>query len=218
VTFTKEFYLKNKIFLIFTAVQRGRVSTQPLLPGQYPFVGGNFMNGHSFADGYIGALMRAEAMYSGPRYASAAHCFPAAASNYIGGVENVTEIASRLLFSSVGWCRGIPFFNDLNANDQWCLVKNSWTDLFILSAAQSGAQLISPQVLAAANLQSHYSGTERLQQVYNSCTAFQDRVEKLKALHLDAAEYSCLKAIVLYSAGKILFLQQKFLKIKKLKN
>ncbi|OQV25608.1 Steroid receptor seven-up, isoforms B/C [Hypsibius exemplaris] len=178
------------------AVQRGRIQTQPLLAGQYPFVNGDFMGaGHSFVGGYITALMRAEA-YSQPRYA---HCFPAA-GNYLGGVENVTEMASRLLFSSVGWCRGIPFFNDLNASDQWYLVKNSWTDLFILSAAQSGAQLISPQILATANLQSQYTGAERLTQVYNSCTAFQDRVEKLKALHLDGAEYSCLKAITLYSA------------------
>lgn len=31
---------------------------------------------------------------------------------------------------------------------------------------------------------------------------FQDQVEKLKALHVDAAEYSCLKAIVLFTSGK----------------
>jgi hypothetical protein len=31
---------------------------------------------------------------------------------------------------------------------------------------------------------------------------FQEQVEKLKALHVDAAEYSCLKAIVLFTTGK----------------
>lgn len=39
---------------------------------------------------------------------------------------------------------------------------------------------------------------------------FQEQVEKLKALHVDSAEYSCLKAIVLFTTGKfkkkILFL------------
>lgn len=31
---------------------------------------------------------------------------------------------------------------------------------------------------------------------------FQEQVEKLKALHVDSAEYSCLKAIVLFTTGK----------------
>jgi len=30
---------------------------------------------------------------------------------------------------------------------------------------------------------------------------FQEQVEKLKALHVDSAEYSCLKAIVLFTSG-----------------
>lgn len=30
----------------------------------------------------------------------------------------------------------------------------------------------------------------------------QEQVEKLKALHVDSAEYSCLKAIVLFTTGK----------------
>ena len=32
---------------------------------------------------------------------------------------------------------------------------------------------------------------------------FQEQVEKLKALHVDSAEYSCLKAIVLFTTGKL---------------
>lgn len=31
----------------------------------------------------------------------------------------------------------------------------------------------------------------------------QEQVEKLKALHVDAAEYSCLKAIVLFTTGNV---------------
>jgi nuclear receptor subfamily 2 group F protein 3 len=31
---------------------------------------------------------------------------------------------------------------------------------------------------------------------------FQEQVEKLKALHVDSAEYSCLKAIVLFTSGR----------------
>ena len=31
---------------------------------------------------------------------------------------------------------------------------------------------------------------------------FQEQVEKLKALHVDSAEYSCMKAIVLFTTGR----------------
>ena len=31
---------------------------------------------------------------------------------------------------------------------------------------------------------------------------FQEQVEKLKNLHIDSAEFSCLKAIVLFTPGK----------------
>lgn len=34
------------------------------------------------------------------------------------------------------------------------------------------------------------------------CLCLQEQVEKLKALHVDSAEYSCLKAIVLFTTGK----------------
>ena len=32
--------------------------------------------------------------------------------------------------------------------------------------------------------------------------SFQDQVEKMKSLHIDSAEYNCLKAIVLFNPGK----------------
>ncbi|OQV25609.1 Steroid receptor seven-up, isoforms B/C [Hypsibius exemplaris] len=193
------------------AVQRGRIQTQPLLAGQYPFVNGDFMGaGHSFVGGYITALMRAEA-YSQPRYA---HCFPAgsylsssntnAATNGLGGSSGDTsDLAFRLLISTVEWCRGIPYFNELNTNDQWCLIKNSWMDLFTLGAAQFSLT-IPAQFLAAINLYptTPYgsTGSERMQEVCNNVRGFQDRVEKIRMLHLDAAEFSCLKAIVLYAS------------------
>lgn len=186
------------------AVQRGRIPTQPLLPGQFPFGNGDFMNGHSFLGSYITALMRAEP-YAPPRYA----CLPT--NNYIGGMESILEMASKLLFSTVEWCRGIPFFHDLTLNDQICLLRNCWSELFILNAAQFALPL-SPHILAS-NLHSHpaahiavshfgSTGRNDLQLTLDYYRIFQDRVEKLKALHVDGPEYSCLKAIVLYSAGK----------------
>lgn len=34
------------------------------------------------------------------------------------GIENICELAARLLFSAVEWARNIPFFPDLQITDQ----------------------------------------------------------------------------------------------------
>jgi hypothetical protein len=39
-----------------------------------------------------------------------------AAANNIMGIENICELAARLLFSAVEWARNIPFFPDLQVN------------------------------------------------------------------------------------------------------
>lgn len=42
---------------------------------------------------------------------------PAATHNLMG-IENICELAARLLFSAVEWARNIPFFPDLQLSDQ----------------------------------------------------------------------------------------------------
>ena len=37
------------------------------------------------------------------------------------GIENICELAARLLFSAVEWARNIPFFPDLQVTDQVCI-------------------------------------------------------------------------------------------------
>jgi len=39
-------------------------------------------------------------------------------SNNLMGIENICELAARLLFSAVEWARNIPFFPDLQITDQ----------------------------------------------------------------------------------------------------
>jgi len=50
-----------------------------------------------------------------------AHCMQqssSSSSNNIMGIENICELAARLLFSAVEWARNIPFFPDLQITDQ----------------------------------------------------------------------------------------------------
>jgi len=50
--------------------------------------------------------------------------------------ENTHEMAAKLLFMSIKWARSIPSFLALPFRDQAILLEETWSELFILSAAQ----------------------------------------------------------------------------------
>ncbi|KAG8228507.1 hypothetical protein J437_LFUL008378, partial [Ladona fulva] len=199
------------------AVQRGRVppSQPPMgIPGQFALTGANgvvhpgaapdgtALNGHhSYLSSYISLLLRAEP-YPTSRYgqcsAGAVHHHQAAASN-IMGIDNICELAARLLFSAVEWARNIPFFPDLQVTDQVALLRLVWSELFVLNASQCSMPLHVAPLLAAAGLHASPMAADRVVAFMDHIRIFQEQVEKLKALHVDSAEYSCLKAIVLFT-------------------
>lgn len=120
------------------------------------------------------------------------------------GIENICELAARLLFSAVEWARNIPFFPDLQVTDQVALLRLGWSELFVLNAAQCSMPLHVAPLLAAAGLHASPMAAERVVAFMDHIRIFQEQVEKLKQLHVDSAEYSCLKAIVLFSSGEFL--------------
>ncbi|KAJ8304763.1 hypothetical protein KUTeg_018346 [Tegillarca granosa] len=177
------------------AVQRGRIPpTQHPFPGQMAF-GGDPLNGHTYLSSFISMLLRAEP-YPTSRYGQ---CMQ---PNNIMGIENICELAARLLFSAVEWARNIPFFPDLQVTDQVALLRLSWSELFVLNAAQCSMPLHVAPLLAAAGLHASPMAADRVVAFMDHIRIFQEQVEKLKALHVDSAEYSCLKAIVLFSSDR----------------
>ena len=60
-------------------------------------------------------------------------------------------------------------------------------------------------LLAAAKLHASPMAAEQVVTFMDHIRIFQEQVEKLKALHVDSAEYSCMKAIVLFTTGKVVF-------------
>ncbi|XP_046400212.1 COUP transcription factor 2 [Ischnura elegans] len=205
------------------AVQRGRVPpSQPpmglpvgqfaLAPGAngvvHPAPDAAALNGHhSYLSSYISLLLRAEpyptSRYgqcggAGPPHHQAAASAAAAASN-IMGIDNICELAARLLFSAVEWARNIPFFPDLQVTDQVALLRLVWSELFVLNASQCSMPLHVAPLLAAAGLHASPMAADRVVAFMDHIRIFQEQVEKLKALHVDSAEYSCLKAIVLFT-------------------
>ncbi|XP_012271929.1 nuclear receptor subfamily 2 group F member 1-A isoform X1 [Orussus abietinus] len=183
------------------SVQRGRVPpSQPALPGlqgQFALTNGDAvacasLNGHSYLSSYISLLLRAEP-YPTSRYGQ---CMQ---PNNIMGIDNICELAARLLFSAVEWARNIPFFPDLQVTDQVALLRLVWSELFVLNASQCSMPLHVAPLLAAAGLHASPMAADRVVAFMDHIRIFQEQVEKLKALHVDSAEYSCLKAIVLFT-------------------
>ncbi|XP_013394783.1 COUP transcription factor 2 isoform X2 [Lingula anatina] len=176
-------------------VQRGRIppTQHPGFPGQLALTNGDPLNGHTYLSSFISMLLRAEP-YPTSRYGQ---CMQ---PNNIMGIENICELAARLLFSAVEWARNIPFFPDLQVTDQVALLRLCWSELFVLNAAQCNMPLHVAPLLAAAGLHASPMAADRVVAFMDHIRIFQEQVEKLKALHVDSAEYSCLKAIVLFSS------------------
>lgn len=185
-------------------MQRGRVPpTQPpglALSGQFSGLNGDpgsGLNSHPYLSSYISLLLRAEP-YPTSRYGQCVQ------PTNVMGIDNICELAARLLFSAVEWARNIPFFPELQVTDQVALLRLVWSELFVLNASQCSMPLHVAPLLAAAGLHASPMAADRVVAFMDHIRIFQEQVEKLKALHVDSAEYSCLKAIVLFTTGKIL--------------
>ena len=166
---------------------------------QYSIANGIEPNfGSGSMSGLISMLLRAEP------YPTSRFALQCPMPNQIMGIENICEQASRLLFSAIEWSRNIPFFPDLQVNDQVTMLKWVWSELFILNVAQSHMPLHVAPLIAAAGFNAAMTA-DRVMAFMEHIRIFQEQVEKLKALHVDSAEYSCLKAIVLFSTGQIKF-------------
>ncbi|XP_036409875.1 nuclear receptor subfamily 2 group F member 6-like isoform X1 [Megalops cyprinoides] len=158
-------------------------------------VGGEFFNGQPVSE-LISQLLRAEPYPParfGPQYGGQQ------GGGSVMGIDSICELAARLLFSTIEWARNIPFFPDLPVSEQVALLRLSWSELFILNAAQSALPLHVAPLLAAAGFHSAPMSAERVVSFMDQVRLFQDQVDKLTRLQVDSAEYSCLKAIALFS-------------------
>ncbi|XP_026356250.1 nuclear receptor subfamily 2 group F member 6 isoform X1 [Ursus arctos] len=198
------------------AVQRGRIPHS--LPGAVAAssgsppgsalaaAGGDLFPGQPVSE-LIAQLLRAEP------YPAAAGRFGAGAAGAFGagggaagavlGIDNVCELAARLLFSTVEWARHAPFFPELPVADQVALLRLSWSELFVLNAAQAALPLHTAPLLAAAGLHAAPMAAERAVAFMDQVRAFQEQVDKLGRLQVDSAEYGCLKAIALFTPAPL---------------
>ncbi|XP_056270030.1 nuclear receptor subfamily 2 group F member 6b isoform X2 [Pseudoliparis swirei] len=188
-------------------VQRGRIppslsgiSPNSLAGGGPGLIGSDFFNGTPVSE-LISQLLRAEP-YPSSRYVTPygqGQMQASASGASVMGIDSICELAARLLFSTIEWARNIPYFPELPVSEQVALLRLSWSELFILNAAQSALPLHMAPLLAAAGFHSSPMSAERVVSFMDQVRVFQDQVDKLNRLQVDSAEYSCLKAIALFS-------------------
>ncbi|KAK6617432.1 hypothetical protein RUM43_014441 [Polyplax serrata] len=109
------------------------------------------------------------------------------------GPESVYESAAKLLFLTVKWARSIPSFLQLTFHDQSTLLEDSWSELFVLSAAQwtlpvDEEYLVSGVSFSSSKQEILEKEAKKLKQV----------IAKFTALKVDHTEYACLKALTLF--------------------
>ncbi|NXJ42622.1 COT1 factor, partial [Ciconia maguari] len=78
--------------------------------------------------------------------------------------------------------------------------SRSGNELFMLNAVQCSMPLHVAPLLAAAGLHASPMSANRVVAFMDHIRIFQEQMEKLKDLHVDSAEYSCLKAIILFTS------------------
>ncbi|ELT91492.1 hypothetical protein CAPTEDRAFT_53417, partial [Capitella teleta] len=130
--------------------------------------------------------------------------------------DNIYETAARLLFMSVKWARNIPSFLQLPFRDQAILLEESWSELFILSAAQWSLPLDPNSLLSANGVANDNHPSDTPAAMMAQIRAMKDIVARFNALRVDATECACLKALVLFKAGRHLVVFGSIISVTKL--
>ena len=116
-------------------------------------------------------------------------------------VENITEIAARLLFMTVHWAKNVRHFADLSHLDQITLLQKSWCKIFIINLVQWAMPFeIAPLVSEVVEK----TPAEHLDKVLHNIGKLNEVVFKLIQLHLDRGEFALFKALALFNPGQFL--------------
>ena len=119
-------------------------------------------------------------------------------------MEYVYELATRLLFHSIDWVRFTHSFKTLNPSDQVILLRNCWTDIFLLSFVQCAkvCPLEATLNLMKQNIENVGSELKKNDEVQvEHIDKVKDLLLTLERLELTATEFALLKFICLFNPG-----------------
>merc|ERR1719461_2746 len=120
-------------------------------------------------------------------------------------IHFVCETASRLLFQTLHWTKSISAFNLLKYETQVGLVRNSWSDLFVLGLAQIAGQVSIPTLLSiiVSHQQSRLARENtpiNVKEVTASICKIHDYVQTLGKLNISHTEFAYLRSIAMFGA------------------
>lgn len=114
------------------------------------------------------------------------------------------------------------FFIPVQLQDQITLLKSTWPDIFLMNLAQFCPPLPVPSgnalrpglstrhsTLESRDAPGTIGASSKHRSVHSKsaspcevdCKRLQDNVNRIKALHMDAVEYSCMKMLLLFNPG-----------------
>ena len=128
--------------------------------------------------------------------------FPA--QNFIDP-EKIYESSVRILYMSVNWARSIPTFVELPFTDQALLLEACWSELFILCMIQCSVPMDLGVLLSAAGAHAEKENSQDVSGSVRDLRTLQHIVQRFQNLAIDATEFACLKATVLFKPGKFIF-------------
>eukprot|EP00092_Neocalanus_flemingeri_P054237 GFUD01063873.1.p1 GENE.GFUD01063873.1~~GFUD01063873.1.p1 ORF type:complete len:352 (-),score=77.88 GFUD01063873.1:299-1354(-) len=117
------------------------------------------------------------------------------------------ETASRLLFQIIHWALKIPMFKSMPYPGQVTLLRNSWSDLFILALVQyrDHINLSSLLDIITINLQNclsqDYLAFTQIKQLTKAISKIKEITKKFKKLDLNTNEFEYLKLCTLFGTN-----------------
>lgn len=103
------------------------------------------------------------------------------------------QVTRNILRYIVEWAKSLPLFMDLCQNDKQSMLEASWLEIFLLVVTQ---HRLLPDLAKFMMLLKGRNVDKTVRQI-------EAEVNRCRALNCDEIEMECLKAIVLYNAGKM---------------
>lgn len=114
---------------------------------------------------------------------------------------SIREAAAQLLFMNVNFLKNFTPFTQLPLSDQLLLIEESWREFFILGVAEHLVPINFPQLLFAYELlNNNGEKTKVTDTLLKEVEIFQDILNKISQMRVDANEFVYLRAIALYKS------------------
>lgn len=116
-------------------------------------------------------------------------------------IESICETAARMLFYNIRWIKGECQLHNLPMTEQLLLLEESWTEFFILSAAQYIMGFsFNPLLCAYEVMSSGRCDAKQNAIIATEVNNFQSVLFRLAQLNVDEKEYNYLRSLILFKS------------------